>query len=239
MCKHRTIVERDSGYVCAKCGLVIGPVLSYLPPRNVGISRTSETYHDYDIGGEVPKTFHIDAQRLLDYREKKLVELFCEIDKICDYMSLPRTAQRMLCHFSRKLVGNVSGISYTSILADLVFIVCRNMRIPRDIREIDAAFRDLYGKQYRPARRGRMTKIFGMAKKINLPIHRASPEDYVDRLAYKMGMPWVIPTARLLIRDMKHKYSSPVACAKSAIKRAASLRKKAEPVHREREVQGL
>jgi transcription initiation factor TFIIIB Brf1 subunit/transcription initiation factor TFIIB len=99
--------------------------------------------------------------------ERRLVEAFCDIDRVCSYMGLPRGVQDDLCYGARKLAGRMRGSSRLRILMLMVYLACERRNAPRDLREIDLAFQELFGEEYSRVRDrniDRTSNVSGLSK---------------------------------------------------------------------------
>jgi len=209
-CEHQ-FVDRGE-LVCVRCGLVQGPSLSFLPPRDLdgdGEPRNANSVlrHDGGLGTELfpirdktgySFTFCARWPRLIRHnnqigrKERKLRNILCEAARVCSYMELPRIARERMCWMLKKFNGG----DYTlKILADLVYISCRSLSSPRTLEEIDKTFGELYGKSYRPLQRGRMTRINNFANGFGFTLPVPIAHDYIGRFAWKIGQPEIAQRA--------------------------------------------
>jgi transcription initiation factor TFIIIB Brf1 subunit/transcription initiation factor TFIIB len=132
LCDHRIFPDPRTGErVCVRCGLVFGPLFSFWPDRGEDGSSfqhlaTLERKHDRNFGTEMhpilkstkigPETrqWWNRVRRYLGRKsssERRLVEAFSDIDRVCSYMGLPRGVQDDLCYGARKLAGRMRGSS--------------------------------------------------------------------------------------------------------------------------------
>ncbi|MEM3486575.1 MAG: hypothetical protein QXI12_13265 [Candidatus Methanomethyliaceae archaeon] len=155
-----------------RCGLVLGPVLSFLPNReNDGDSTlrraidlaTSARRHDRNLGTEIynlpdgikisPRTrqwwYRVKKRlEIRSARERRLTEFLCNIEKVCSYMGLPRGVRDDLCYAAQRLVGRSQGSSHLRTLFIMTYLACRRHHADREIGKIDLAFRELFGSDY-------------------------------------------------------------------------------------------
>ena len=205
-CNHQ-FVDRGEP-VCVRCGLVQGPSLSFLPPRDPdgnGEPRNANSVlrHDGGLGTKLypirdkngfSSTLCTQWPRLIKYnnqvggKERRLRNILCEAARVCSYMELPHIARERTCWMLKKFKGE----DYTlKILADFIYIACRSLSAPRTLKEIDDAFSGLYGKRYRPLQRGRAARVNDLAKNFGFDLQIQTAHDYIGRLAWKMGHPQV------------------------------------------------
>ena len=205
-CEHR-FVDRGEP-VCVRCGLVQGPSLSFLPPRDPdgdGEPRNANSVlrHDGGLGTELytirkknvySSAFYAQWPRLIKYnnqvggKERRLRNILCEAARVCSYMGLPHVARERTCWMLKKFRGE----DYTlKILADFIYVACRSLSAPRTLKEIDDAFSELYGKSYLSLQRGRMTRINNLANSFGFTLPAPIAHDYIGRFAWKKGCPQV------------------------------------------------
>lgn len=167
--RHR-FAERGE-LVCVRCGLVLGPVFSFDPPRgDESFQRAwdlaTEDGHS-NLGTEIyplPQNARIspeirawwDRVRKTLSREtsadRRLHKMIAEISRVSRYMGLPYRARRDLWFAAQKLSGHMRGYSRLRTLAALVNSVCA--RNGRKAEEVDRAFQEMYGEEYARARGG-------------------------------------------------------------------------------------
>lgn len=209
MHQHKEVLNPYTGErVCARCGLVLGQTFSDMPSRNPGRKYGEpfhqrerdlaelERRHDRNLGTELypfkkrspgvkldtlqwwnrVRKYNLNASS----RERRLREIFCEIDRICGLMRLPRRAQNELCYAFRKLAGHLKGIPYKQVLAILIYRVCRLHQIPRRKREVDRMFQEFYGDSYSKSRGRWIRDISGLVRQLGY----SDPENEIDQYIF-------------------------------------------------------
>ena len=209
-CEHRFVDKGEM--VCARCGLVQGSSLSFLPSRDPdgdGEPRNANSVlrHDGGLGTELytirdkngfSSTLCAQWTRLVKYnnqvggKERRLRNILCEAARVCSYMELPHIARERTCWMLKRFKGG----DYTlKILADFVYVACRSLSSPRTLEEIDKTFGELYGKSYRSLQRGRMTRINNLANGFGFVLPAPTVHDYIGRFAWKIGQPEIAQRA--------------------------------------------
>lgn len=180
MCEHRVVISNGE-LVCARCGLVLGPALSFLPERGDGgaaFRAEAGSRHDRDLGTEIyplPQTLEVSprvrrwwgrVRRYLQSRpagERRLIETLCCIDRICGYMGLPRGVRDSLSRAAKRLAGRMRGSSRLRALVLMTYLACERHGVPRELKDIDRAFQDLFGSEYARVRDRRLDRASGPA----------------------------------------------------------------------------
>jgi len=204
------------------------------PLRKYYALRTEETHHDRSLGTDLKRTFlgrwevfqeHSGEwksrwlrirRELQSYREKRLRDTFCEMDRICHHMGLTKRVQTELCHILRTHKVP-SGAKSEHYWAQLVYIVCNLLGIPRTLAEIKRAFEEIYGKG---ALGRHPTKGIGkLAIQLGYKLRPTNPHDYIDRLASALGVD-IAPEAHEIADGLR---GNPYTVAATAIWIASGL----------------
>lgn len=120
--------------------------------------------------------------RTANSTERNLMVAFCNIERICSNMSLPKAVRENSAVTYRRamLKGIVKGRSVESVAAVSIYVAARKMNIPRTIEEIaaacDASVRDI-SRTYRI-----------MARKLSLSLQPTMPQDYISRFCSELHL---------------------------------------------------
>ncbi|HIQ49899.1 MAG TPA: transcription initiation factor IIB [Nanoarchaeota archaeon] len=196
--------------ICARCGLVLDEAMvdfsqewrafdeeQKLRRARAGAPLTS-TKHDKGLTTEIGKSGEIlkvapekRAQyqrltkwqkRLIESKDRNLSFALSELQRLVSYLGLSRAVHEEVAKKYEEAVdkGLVRGRSMESVIAALVYAVCREMGTPRTLEEIEKASgvdkREI-GRTYRY-----------IARQLNIKILPASPEDYVPRFTTMLGL---------------------------------------------------
>ncbi len=196
--------------VCARCGLVLEEEMvdlsqewrAFDDEQKMRRARTgaplTATKHDKGLTTELGKTgeiFKVAPEKRAQYQrlakwQKRLVEskdrnlsfALSELQRLVSYLGLPRQVHEEVARRYEKAVdkGLVRGRSMESVIASLVYAVCREMGSPRTLEEIEKASgvdkREI-GRTYRY-----------IARQLGMKILPASAEDYIPRFTSMLGL---------------------------------------------------
>lgn len=121
-------------------------------------------------------------KRLVESKARNLSFAFSELQRLISFLGLPRSVHEEVARKYEQAVdrGLVRGRSMESVIAALLYAICRKMNTPRTLEEIaDAsgiAKREI-GRTYRY-----------IARELGIRILPAMPKDYVPRFASMLGL---------------------------------------------------
>ena len=121
-------------------------------------------------------------KRLVESKARNLSFAFSVLTRLISVLGLPRKVHEEVARKYEQAVdkGMVRGRSMESVVAALLYVVCRKMKTPRTLEEISQVSgvtkREL-GRTYRYIARG-----------LNLRILPAMPKDYIPRFASMLGL---------------------------------------------------
>ena len=120
--------------------------------------------------------------RVGESKDKKMQTALREIGKLVDVLNLPDTVKEEASRLYEKALeeGLIKGRRIERVVAALVYIVARNQRIPRTMKEVsDEAGIDKrkLGQTYRY-----------IAKELDLGISPVKPEDFLPRFSEELGI---------------------------------------------------
>ena len=161
-------------------------------------------------------------KRLMSSKDRNLSFALGELERLVSYLGLPKTLHEEVAQLYEKVLdkGLVRGRSIESIIASLVYAMCREYGTPRTLSEIAQATgiekREL-GRTYRY-----------IARKMNIKILPADAEAYIPRFASMLGLSdRVHMHAIQILRKAKKKDvisgKGPTGCAAAAIYIASVL----------------
>lgn len=240
--------------VCSKCGLVIDSSMidttqewrAFDDNQRSRRVRTGApltvTKHDQGITTEIGKgrgeLFKVAAKkraqyyrlskwhkRLIKSKDRNLSFAFSELQRLISYLTLSQAIHEKVAKLYEKAVekGLVRGRSTESIIAALLYTTCREEGAPRTLDEISKASgiskRDI-GKTYRY-----------IARKLDIRILPAKPQDYIPRFGSLLGLDETIQVKAVKILDQATKYDvtsgkGPIGVAAAALYIAAVLQGK-------------
>jgi transcription initiation factor TFIIB len=238
-------------YVCSKCGLVLEESVidttqewrAFDEDQRSRRVRTGAPLtmikHDQGITTEIGKgrgeLFKVAAKkraqyyrlskwhkRLIKSKDRNLSFAFSELQRLISYLGLSQAVHERIAKLYEKAVerGLVRGRSTESIIAALIYIVCREEGAPRTLDEISKASsiakRDI-GKTYRY-----------IARKLDLRILPAKPQDYVPRFGSLLDLDERVQVKAVKVLDEATKYDvtsgkGPIGVAAAALYIAAVL----------------
>ena len=121
-------------------------------------------------------------KRLVESKARNLSFAFSELQRLVSFLGLPRSVHEEVARKYEQAVdrGLVRGRSMESVIAALLYTVCREMKTPRTLEELSEASgveRREIGRTYRY-----------IARELGLRILPAMPKDYVPRFASMLGL---------------------------------------------------
>jgi len=161
-------------------------------------------------------------KRLIKSKDRNLSFAFSELQRLISYLVLSQAVHEKVAKLYEKAVmkGLVRGRSTESIIAALIYTTCREEGAPRTLDEISKASgiakRDI-GKTYRY-----------IARKLDIRILPAKPQDYIPRFGSLLGLDEMVQIKAVKILDLatKHDVTSgkgPIGVAAAALYIAAVL----------------
>jgi len=161
-------------------------------------------------------------KRLVESKDRNLSFALSELQRLISFLGLPRSVHEEVAKKYEQAVdrGLVRGRSMESVIAALLYTVCREMKTPRTLEEIAEASgveRREIGRTYRY-----------IARELGMRILPAMPKDYVPRFASMLGLTDKVQARaiRYLIQAKKIEASSgkgPTGVAAAALYIAAVL----------------
>ena len=121
-------------------------------------------------------------KRLVESKDRNLSFALSELQRLISFLGLPRSVHEEVAKKYEQAVdrGLVRGRSMESVIAALLYTVCREMGTPRTLEEIAEASgveRREIGRTYRY-----------IARELGMRILPAMPKDYVPRFASMLGL---------------------------------------------------
>ncbi len=121
-------------------------------------------------------------KRLVESKDRNLSFALSELQRLISFLGLPRSVHEQVAKKYEQAVdrGLVRGRSMESVIAALLYTVCREMQTPRTLEEIAEASgveRREIGRTYRY-----------IARELGMRILPAMPKDYVPRFASMLGL---------------------------------------------------
>lgn len=161
-------------------------------------------------------------KRLLTSKDRNLSFALGELQRLVSYLGLPKTLHEEVAKLYERALekGLVRGRSIESIIAALVYSLCREYGTPRTLTEISQASgiekREL-GRTYRY-----------ISRKLNMRILPAKPDAYIPRFASMLGLSDKIQVkASEILKKAKKKDvisgKGPCGCAAASIYIASVL----------------
>ena len=161
-------------------------------------------------------------KRLDQSKSRNLSFAFSELQRLISFLGLPRPVHEQVAKKYEQAVdrGLVRGRSMESVIAALLYTVCREMQTPRTLEEIAEASgveRREIGRTYRY-----------IARELGMRILPAMPKDYVPRFASMLGLSDMIQARAIRYLDKAKKIEAssgkgPTGVAAAALYIAAIL----------------
>ncbi len=199
-----TVTKHDQG-ITTEIGKGRGELFKVAPKKRAQYYRLSKWH-----------------KRLIKSKDRNLSFAFSELQRLISYLALSQAVHEKVAKLYEKAVerGLVRGRSTESIIAALLYTTCREEGAPRTLDEISKASgiakRDI-GKTYRY-----------IARKLDIRILPAKPQDYIPRFGSLLGLDELIQVKAVKILDKatKHDVTSgkgPIGVAAAALYIAAVL----------------
>ncbi|NIM47170.1 MAG: transcription initiation factor IIB [Candidatus Aenigmarchaeota archaeon] len=161
-------------------------------------------------------------KRLVESKARNLSFALSELQRLVSFLGLPRPVHEEVAIKYEKAVdrGLVRGRSMESVIAALLYAVCREMKTPRTLEEIAEATgiekREI-GRNYRY-----------IARQLGMRILPAMPKDYVPRFASMLGLSDKVQARAIRILKQAKKFKTihgkgPTGVAAAALYIAAVL----------------
>ena len=121
-------------------------------------------------------------KRLVESKDRNLSFALSELQRLVSFLGLPRSVHVEVARKYEQAVdrGLVRGRSMESVIAALLYIICRQMRTPRTLQELSEASgvtkREM-GRTYRY-----------IARELGMRILPSMPEDYIPRFGSMIGL---------------------------------------------------
>jgi transcription initiation factor TFIIB len=121
-------------------------------------------------------------KRLVESKDRNLSFALSELQRLVSFLGLPRSVHEEVAKKYEQAVdrGLVRGRSMESVIAALLYTICREMGTPRTLEEIAEAS----GVEKREI--GRTYRY--IARELGMRILPALPEDYIPRFASMLGL---------------------------------------------------
>ena len=161
-------------------------------------------------------------KRLVESKDRNLSFALSELQRLVSFLGLPKSVHEEVAKKYEQAVdrGLVRGRSMESVIAALLYTVCREMGTPRTLEEIAEASgveRREIGRTYRY-----------IARELAMRILPAMPQDYVPRFASMLGLSDKVQARAIRFLELakKHEATSgkgPTGVAAAALYIAAVL----------------
>jgi len=161
-------------------------------------------------------------KRLVESKDRNLSFALSELQRLVSFLGLPKCVHEEVAKKYEEAVdrGLVRGRSMESVIASLLYAVCREMESPRTLEEISEASgveRREIGRTYRY-----------ISRELTIRILPAPPQDYIPRFASMLGLTDMVQAKaiRILVQAKKNEATSgkgPTGVAAAALYIAAVL----------------
>jgi len=161
-------------------------------------------------------------KRLVESKDRNLSFALSELQRLVSFLGLPKSVHEEVAKKYEQAVdrGLVRGRSMESVIAALLYTVCREMGTPRTLEEIAEASgveRREIGRTYRY-----------IARELSMRILPAMPQDYVPRFASMLGLSDKVQARAIRFLELAKKYEAtsgkgPTGVAAAALYIAAVL----------------
>jgi transcription initiation factor TFIIB len=161
-------------------------------------------------------------KRLVESKDRNLSFALSELQRLVSFLGLPKSVHEEVAKKYEQAVdrGLVRGRSMESVIAALLYTVCREMGTPRTLEEIAEASgveRREIGRTYRY-----------IARELTMRILPAMPQDYVPRFASMLGLSDKVQARAIRLLELAKKYEAtsgkgPTGVASAALYIAAVL----------------
>jgi transcription initiation factor TFIIB len=161
-------------------------------------------------------------KRLVESKDRNLSFALSELQRLVSFLGLPKSVHEEVAKKYEQAVdrGLVRGRSMESVIAALLYTVCREMETPRTLEEIAEASgveRREIGRTYRY-----------IARELAMRILPAMPQDYVPRFSSMLGLSDNAQARAIRLLELAKKYEAtsgkgPTGVAAAALYIAAVL----------------
>ena len=161
-------------------------------------------------------------KRLVESKDRNLSFALSELQRLVSFLGLPKSVHEEVAKNYERAVdrGLVRGRSMESVIAALLYTVCREMGTPRTLEEIAEASgvdRREIGRTYRY-----------IARELSMRILPALPSDYIPRFASMLGLSDMVQARAIRFLEEAKKYEAttgkgPTGVAAAALYIAAVL----------------
>jgi transcription initiation factor TFIIB len=183
---------------CSDCGLIIAENLVDLGPewRAYDSEQASKrvrtgppmSYRIHNKGLSTPTSGLLTRSKRLrgiiamDSGEKSLSFALGEIDRMASALKLPNDIRETASLLYRKAAKQnlIKGRSIEELVSAMLFITCRQYRVPRTLKEITVVSR-------MPLKKIRRSYFF-LLKKLNIKLPPADPACYIPRFCSELGL---------------------------------------------------
>lgn len=230
-CGSNVITENRETY-CADCGLIIQENIidlghewrAYDEEQSSKRTRTGPpmTYQIYDRGLGLPHSFPTRTNTgVKSTNEKNLTFALSEIGRMASALGLPENIRESASLLYREAMNKklLKGRSIEEITSAILYIVCRQYKIPRTLKEIKEV-------SWVKKKKISKTKNF-LLRELELKIPPAFPCDFVFRFCSLLDLSIETKLKALeiteKISELRNNGESPIGTAAAAIDIAAEL----------------
>jgi transcription initiation factor TFIIB len=141
-------------------------------------------------------------KRLVESKDRNLSFALSELQRLVSFLGLPKSVHEEVAKKYEQAVdrGLVRGRSMESVIAALLYTVCREMETPRTLEEIAEASgveRREIGRTYRY-----------IARELTMRILPAMPQAYVPRFASMLGLSDKVQARAIRLLELAKKYEA-------------------------------
>jgi transcription initiation factor TFIIB len=161
-------------------------------------------------------------KRLVESKDRNLSFAFSELQRLVSFLGLPRSVHEEVARKYEKAVdkGLVRGRSMESVIAALLYTICRKMKTPRTLEELS----DATGIEKREI--GRTYRY--ITRELGMRILPAMPKNYIPRFGSMLGLSDKVQARAIRILKEAKKYGAtggkgPIGVASAALYIAAVL----------------
>jgi len=203
-------------HICTRCGLVLverqtvsDPDWHADPEGQAGRADIGTgldiTQHDWGLGTQLGESDDLSPAwrarlrrlrkwqnrfRAATYQEKSLRQALIDLDKLCEDLRVPKGIQAEVSSLYRKARSKrlTNGRNTWSVLACLIYLVSRQLGVPRTEKEVSHHLAIRAKLDENKARREirRAAKVLSRELKLRAPPPK--PEDYLARFGSELGL---------------------------------------------------
>jgi len=120
--------------------------------------------------------------RMSNSMQRNLSIALPELDRMCSHLNISDSIKESCARLYRKCVGKgiLRGRSIESVIAALIYLICRKNHIPKtldELKEVSGVGRKDIGKSYRI-----------ICRRLDMKMPIIAPSDYIPRLASELGI---------------------------------------------------